>query len=280
MLRKILLPLDESKLSESAIPCALDLVSRCSAETILMEVTPHFAGQAPGLLPLTALEMEQKQLEISRKYLEKQAARWGTHPVSLHTPVGRACEEICNLAFEKGCDLILMASHGRDNFPRWLLGSVAEGVLRQTRSPVLLLRPPAGDHSLFQNILVPTDGSDASLAFLPDLRNFLAARGTITLLLSSGTSLVRPVGGMEMHFQQIETRLRQLGYPVVVLKADPVADILRWSESNGCDLIAMSTHGRSGFRRFWLGSVTEKVARHAPCPVLVFPHFRPLDEES
>ena len=269
-----MLPLDESPLSESVIPCALDFAARCSAETLLVEVTPPFVGR----------EMEQQQLGYSRSYLDKLSAGWAPHSVSVHTPVGRACEEICKLAFEKGCDLIVMASHGRDNFPRWLLGSVAEGVLRQAHCPVLLLRPPAPEASLFRNILVPTDGSEVSLAFLTDLRAFLAPSGSISLLLSSGTSLSRPIGGMEAHFQQIEMRLRQLQwngqpYPVVVLKADPVADILRWSESNGCDLIAMSTHGRSGFRRFWLGSVTEKVARHAPCPVLVFPHFRPRADE-
>lgn len=274
MLSKILLPLVESELSESTIPCALDFAARGTTETLLVEVAP---------LPLAGAEVEQQQLEQCRLYLQRQSARWGAHPVTYHTPVGRPDEEICRLAFDEGCDLILMASHGRDHFSRWLLGSVAEGVLRQARCPVLLLRPPAAPHSLFQKILVPTDGSDVSLAFLPNLPNFLAPGGTITLLLSTGTSLSRPIGGLEAHFQLTENRLRQLQwngepYPLVVLKADPVHDILSWSQANSCDLIAMSTHGRGGFRRFWLGSVTEKVARHAHCPVLVYPHFRPVDE--
>ena len=284
MLRRILVPLDESKLSETAIPCALDFARRCSAETVLVEVVPHFVGQAPGLLPMSGREMEREQLTHSKLYLEKQAGRWETLPVSIHTPVGRTCEQICALAFEKGCDLILMTSHGRDHFPRWLLGSAAEGVLRQAHCPVLLLRPPAVKTSEFRKILVPSDGSEASLAFLPDLQTFLAPGGTITLLLSRGTASVRPLTGMEAHFGLVEQRLRQMEwkgqpYPVVVLTGDPASDILDWSENNKCDLIAMSTHGRSGFRRFWLGSVTEKVARHAPCPVLVFPHVRPVEDE-
>ena len=283
MIRRILLPLDESKLSESAIACALDFAERCAVETILVEVTPHFVRAAPGVFPASWHEMEHQQLEHARNYLERTAARWSPHVVSIATPVGRLCEEICRLAFQKGCDLIVMASHGRDHFPRWLLGSVAEGVLRQAHCPILLLRTPAAEKSLFQKILVPTDGSDVSLAFLPDLRNFLAPGGTITLLLSSGTSLKRPAGGMEEHYRAVETRLRQLQrdgqpYPLVVLKGDPVHDILDWCEGNQPDLVAMSTHGRSGFRRFWLGSVTEKVARHCPCPVLVFPHFRPVED--
>lgn len=277
MIRRILVPLDESKLSETVIPCALDFAARCAVETILVEVTPRIVGVATGVLPVTGHQMEVRHTELARTYLETQARRWSPYPVSIATPVGRLCECLCELAFEKTCDLILMASHGRDHFPRWLLGSVAEGVLRQARCPVLLLRPPGAEKSLFHKILVPSDGSDVSLEFLRDLRNFLAPGGSVTLLLSSGTSLSLPPGGMEEHYQAVETKLRQLPYPLVVLKGDPVHDILDWSQANAPDLIAMSTHGRSGFRRFWLGSVTEKIARHAPCPVLVFPHLRPLE---
>lgn len=271
MLHKLLLPLLENDISQSVVPCALDFATRCSAETLLVEVVRP-----------SGPELEQQQQEHARVYLEKVSSHWAGYRVSQHTPVGRPDEEICRLAFEQGCDLIVMASHGRDHFARWFLGSVAEALLRQAPCPVLLLRQPAPVRSSFKKILVPTDGSEVSLAFLADLRHFLEPGGTITLLLSSGTSLTRPIGGLEAHFQQVETRLRQLQwdgqpYPLVTLNADPVHDILSWSAANLCDLIAMSTHGHSGFRRFWLGSVTEKVARHAPCPVLVFPHLRPVE---
>jgi len=284
MLRRILVPLDESKLSESALPCALDLASRCQAETALVQVTPHVALEAPGLPAETALHMQEEQLKHARRYLEQKSAPFAPRPVKLYTPVGRASDEISRLAFEHGCDLILMCSHGRDHLARWLLGSVAEGVIRQAHCPVLLLRPATADHSLFRNIVVPSDGSAPSTAFLADLQNYLAPGGQITLLLSTGTSLSPEFGSMESYFQQVEGQLRQLQVhgktlPLVVLRGEPADDILSWSQNHACDLIAMSTHGRSGYRRFWLGSITEKVARHATCPVLVFPHFRPPAEE-
>ena len=84
------------------------------------------------------------------------------------------------------------------------------------------------------------------------------------------TTLALPRGGREAHNQAVETKLRQLPYPSVVLRGDPVHDVLDRCVSEVPDLVAVSTHERSGFRRFWLGSVTEKVARHATCPVLVF----------
>lgn len=50
---------------------------------------------------------------------------------------------------------------------------------------------------------------------------------------------------------------------------DPATEIVRFAERNGCDLIVMGTHGRSGIKRLVLGSVAETVVRHAPCSVLV-----------
>jgi len=284
MLKRILVPLDGSKLSETAIPCALDLASRYKAETMLVEVTRHLALAAPGLPPETALAMQAEQLKHSRNYLEQHSAAFAPQEVTICTPLGRPADEISRLALEKGCDLIVMCSHGRDYLSRWLLGSVAEGVIRQAHCPVLLLRPPMLDRSQFRNILVPSDGSQPSLAFLADLHQFLAPEGKITLLLSTGTSLSPELGAIEGYFERIEKELRRVEYngatlPVAVLKGEPASDILGWCENQSCDLIAMSTHGRGGYRRFWLGSITEKVARHASCPVLVFPHFQPLEEE-
>lgn len=64
---------------------------------------------------------------------------------------------------------------------------------------------------------------------------------------------------------------RDAGIPVraVVLSGDPPAEIARWAREQACDVIVVGTHGRSGFRRLVLGSVAERVVRHAPCSVLV-----------
>ena len=56
-----------------------------------------------------------------------------------------------------------------------------------------------------------------------------------------------------------------------VIAGPPVEGILDWAKDQRCDLIAMATSGRSGLSHLWMGSVTEKIVRYAPCPVLVFP---------
>jgi nucleotide-binding universal stress UspA family protein len=58
---------------------------------------------------------------------------------------------------------------------------------------------------------------------------------------------------------------------IVVRQGNPVSEILQQAEQMSADLLVIGTHGRSGFERLFLGSVTEKVLRKAPCPVLTVP---------
>lgn len=278
---KILVPLDGSDLSESVLPSALALAQRHRAEILLLRVVEHMGELAPGLAPELVPELQQKALSRALNYLENRSARLTPALVTPITAIGSPREQIAALAEQHQCDLVLMASHGRDGAEHWLLGSVAEAVLRQAPCPVLLVRPPAAAASVFRHILVPVDGSEASLAVLPALSAYLAPGGKVTLLQSGGISLypnfADKAQAVETYLSQLEIDLRQIQLPglapeVVVLDGNPVDDILSWSQVNGCDLIAMSSHGRSGFRRFWLGSVSEKVARHALCDVLIFPH--------
>ena len=281
MIKRILVPLDGSELSESALPCAVQLARRHHSETILAQVIPHLAELAPGLAPELVPELQTRAVSRARNYLENRGSRFAPLVVSPLTRLGSAREEIPALAERCGCDLMVMASHGRDGAEHWLLGSVAEGILRAAPCPVLLVRPPAQALAAFHNILVPVDGSPASLQVLQRLPDYLAPGGQITLLQSGGLSLypnfAHKTELVEGYLAGLEADLRLVAEngpasQVVVLDGEPVDDILSWSRTHPCDLIAMSSHGRSGFRRFWLGSVAEKVSRQAPCDVLIFPH--------
>jgi nucleotide-binding universal stress UspA family protein len=278
---RILLPLDGSELSELVLPWVAELARRHQAEVVLVRATEHFGTLAPGLPADLGLQLQEQAQKKSLNYLEAMQGQLTDLPVSIECPLGPARDEIGHTAVRRQCDLIVMASRGREGPARWLLGSVAEAVLRQSPCPVLLLRPPLSQAAVFQNILVPVDGSEASLRVLQKLHSYLAPGGKVTLLQSSDLSLYPYVfdvrsEAVDHYLDQIEKELREikvegLNLDVVVLDGDPVDAILTWSMENECDLIAMSTHGRSGFRRFWLGSVTEKVARHSHCPVLAFP---------
>lgn len=289
MLKRILIPLDGTEVSESALECARELSQRCHASLMLVRIVEHLGELAPAMPPELLPELQRKAEARALNYLEDRAARLAPLSVELYHPTGSARDEIARLAELHQCDLIMMASHGRDGAQHLLLGSVAEGLLRQSPCPVLLVRPQARARSQFAHILVPVDGSTASLSVLEKLPPLLAPGGKVTLLQSSGVSLYpnyeHKAGLVEEYLQRAEARLRlvthaDLPLEVVVLEGQPVSDILGWSAENNCDLIAMTTHGRTGFRRFWLGSVTEKVARQAPCHVLVHrpPHRADVEQ--
>lgn len=75
---------------------------------------------------------------------------------------------------------------------------------------------------------------------------------------------------------------RRAGRPVrsAVASGDPAAEILRHAREERCDLVVVGTHGRTGLSRMVLGSVAERVARQAECPVLVVHDRRALDEQG
>ena len=280
IMNKVLVPLDGSIQAEAVVPCALSLAQRLHASVDLLQVTEGYSLRAPELPSELVQEMQQRGQQRAQSYLEGWASRFAPLAVSCHTAQGSARSEISRLAAQEGSHLIVMASEGREGIRRWLLGSVAEAVIRQAPCPVLLMRSPGSANSLFQHILLPVDGSKASLDFLPMLPVFLAPGGRVTLLRSTDLSLFPILDStsdlVREYFELLKADLGRvqhqgLNFEVVVLEGDPAEMILGWSAQHHCDLIALSSHGRSGFQHFWLGSVTEKVARHAPCPVLVFP---------
>ena len=144
---------------------------------------------------------------------------------------------------------------------------------------------------MFTHLLVPTDGSDASEAAIRqsiEIAQLLKARVT-------GLHVLRPfhlfsyqpdmLEDTREQFDQdsqrqaaeflavIERAAEAAGVPCETLSAagdSPYEVILKTAEEQGCDLIAMASHGRRGVKGFLLGSETQKVLAHTHKPVLVF----------
>lgn len=146
MFHKILVPLDGSVLSEGAIPPALEVARRFEATVVLFRTSvlpEHLMVSPVPVSPATYAEIEESILETTREYLEATKARFADSGVPLETAQasGEAAREILELAQSQGFDLIVMSTHGRSGFQRWLFGSVAEKVMRHAPCPVLAIRP-------------------------------------------------------------------------------------------------------------------------------------------
>lgn len=143
MYTKILVPLDGSPLAEAAIPHARALAECTSAQVILLRVAidpgAEFAFSDPSLAEPLVEQMETE----AKKYLGAKARelyRDGFRVVTMMRE-GPVAETILDVADEIGADVIAMCTHGRTGPARWLLGSVADRVVRGSRVPVMLIRP-------------------------------------------------------------------------------------------------------------------------------------------
>jgi nucleotide-binding universal stress UspA family protein len=316
MFKRILVPLDGSERAEKALPVAARMACGSGGLVILMQVVDvaTFSYSYLAISPMG--NIMETSLDEARKYLTDvtTSATFNGVPTEVHIPFGSAASQILAVADSTQADSIVLTSKGYTGMTRWVLGSVAEYVVRHASLPVLLL--PESDtldadlHSepeRAMRVLVPLDGSFfAKTALEPAafLISALAApaRGAVHL-----TRVVKPgklaekertssLHKTEQYLQVIadqvhEELLTHSEAPdlritsSVAVYQDTVEGILRVAEndehaggnngSGSCDVIAMATNGRNGLQRWIMGSVTEGVLARTRLPLLI---VRPTDE--
>jgi nucleotide-binding universal stress UspA family protein len=164
MYRKILVPLDGSELAECAVP-HVEVLAKCDAEEVILvsvtELVQDYkvlegvggpipaptGGWVPPSRPLgqrLVPEAFGKKEKQAQRYLERIAKTMAANGINVSTEVllWKPAEAIVGYAKQYGCDLIVMASHGRSGPSRWAYGSVADKVLRSSCIPVLMIRAP------------------------------------------------------------------------------------------------------------------------------------------
>ncbi len=152
MYNKIMVPLDGSELAECVMPHVEAITSGCKiASVVFVRVVNPI--QLPASVPARGefgfSEKERLQLEEHRKqtagaYLKKivQNTRLEGARLSYEVLEGKVAETLAHWAEKNGVDLIVIASHGRSGVGRWVMGSVADRVLRSACVPVLMIRAP------------------------------------------------------------------------------------------------------------------------------------------
>lgn len=135
--KNVLVALDGSSLGEAVLPQAVEL-ARDGAKLVLLR-----AADAHSLIgdPIVAQVDVIQEAELYLRGVAERLRRQGIANVETSVWYGRAAESIVEAARVRGCDLVLMSTHGRSGLGRLVLGSVAETVLRGTTTPMLLIRP-------------------------------------------------------------------------------------------------------------------------------------------
>lgn len=290
MPNKILAATDFSDPGNAAVRHAADLGARTGAPVVLLHVTTPpepptadlstaAASRVSTLLDEIHAEAERRAGEIAAELRERGAS------VDIRVDVSYADTAIAEIAPEVGADLIVMGTEGRTGIRRFFVGSTAERVARLSPVPVLVTRPPLPEGAAYRRVLVPTDFSDASLAALDRVAPLAAPDAVVELFHAyqppgpgagvwGSPSAVH--GDLKAEFEarareRLEAIARDRGELKIALEeGGATASILERLESGPpCDLVALGGHGERGFRRRVLGSVAERIVRHAPCSVLV-----------
>lgn len=287
---RILLGVDGSSSSEAVIQEAASRPWPAGSEfNLITVVDPFFFTRAPVLLE----EAKSSTLEGLQEQAKPLAA--GGWSVEINVVLDNPRHALPRAAKTWKANLVLLGSHGRSAVGRLLLGSTAQAVLRHAECSVEIVRAARAEKTARGGtglwVLVPTDGSEYAELALKSIADrpwpvgsvfkvmscpeypifvgeypYYAPEKTSELIKSSSDH----AGESALKGEELLTAAGlRASCEVAELKDTPAAAILEAAEEWKADLIVMGSHGRRGFDRFILGSVSETVAMHAGCSVEV-----------
>jgi nucleotide-binding universal stress UspA family protein len=283
----ILVPLDGSLLAERALPYAERLAPAGSRRLVLVRAVELFLPDGEA-----CIESEHPMLAEAQKYLEDLAKGLMNPGLQVGCVVryGPPSEQILATIQSYHPDFVVMATHARSGFGRWLHGSVADAILCHSPSPVVLvpshLTEPAPSIR-GARLLVPLDGSPLSEAALPWVASVATETGAEVVLARvvpvqdsfypeliqvAPPADVARLNEARAYLSAVAAQLMTAALPIrtrAEVGADPGTTIARLADEECADMIVMGTHGRSGVVRFVLGSVANGTLRHARVPLLL-----------
>jgi nucleotide-binding universal stress UspA family protein len=295
--KHLLVPLDGSRMAETALPIAALLAEQLGAQVTLVHLIERDAPQEIHGEPHLADPAQ------ARTYLNDVVAALFPPEVQVTRHVHIAvvddvARSIVAHSQELEPDLIVMCTHGGGSLRSWLFGSVAQQVVALATVPLLLIRPTVmGVASIFSCVrfLVPLDGdpdheqalsvaTDLArgcgaalhlLAVVPTLQTLPPRHVATARLLPAATSalLAMTQDEIQAYLQRHLTALQAKGFTVTaeVLRGDPARAIVSATWRVGADLVVLATHRKRGLDAFWEGSVAPKVSKNSNSFLLLVP---------
>lgn len=291
-IKSVLCPIEFSDLSRHALAHAVVLARWYDARLTVFHAYPFpvapppvlyggFPGMAPiGTLPrmtLSPLEVRDDTVADVKRFCDPM----GTQGLDIRFEArpGSAVDSILEEAASLNADLIVLGTHGRSGFGRWVIGSVAEHVLRKAPCAVLTVPPsvtaPPGDPLIMlKRILCPVDFSEASLKALAYGLSIAEETDAELVMLhvveeTPGYLRLTEEGAVAKLNAMVPQDARTWCHPDVLLATgNPFQEILRTASERDIHLIVMGVHRRNPVDLMVFGSTTYQVVRAASCPVL------------
>ncbi|HAA16007.1 MAG TPA: universal stress protein [Cytophagales bacterium] len=279
-MKKILVPTDFSEQAMVATQVATQLGKNAGAKVTLLNVVevpggPSFSTTGPGA-PSTdpsdnvfVLSMvKQAQEKMEELVNEDQFEGCDLHYL---VTVGNPFSQIQEMTKEEGVDLVVMGTKGATGLEEFLVGSNTERVVRLSKAPVLTLKSNI-DINNIKSIALATSLHEDDLKIAKALKDLVDATSASLHVVRINTP---------NNFQSDRITKNQMANFVKKLGIEGIAEhsysdaieedgIIHFAEANNVDLIAMATHGRTGFLHLLSGSIAEDVVNHARRPVWTF----------
>jgi nucleotide-binding universal stress UspA family protein len=298
-INSILIATDFSESAKQALEQANYLAERYGATLHILNVLKDDVfdlGDAYDSLMQSEAAFDEQISKESAKLLEQTAPKVPYVDVKYVREQIRSydvAEGIVRYAKEQDIDLIVLGKRKRRRSGLPLIGGTVEHVIRHTQCPIITVSPTEEDQlttkTKVKRILVPVDFSSFSADQLTNARELAVTYGaTVDLLHVIDESSLAIVYGLEsaFNFDDLKKRAQMAAEKLVdtaegpdvpieihVVIGHPAKDTVEFAEAHSSDLIVISTHGRSGIKRFFMGSVAEQVVRLSEPMVLVLTSF-------
>lgn len=291
-IHKILLATDFSAASKNALHHAAVLAAKHKAELHVV----HVNIEAVPVYGLGGLPVPSEIPEEMRHDLEKRVGEFAKvvgQPVISAVEWGfSAPQMIAKYARKHAVDLVVVGTHAREGVSRFFLGSVAAETARTAPTPVLVVAPshPISEHG-YRSICACVDFSQQSLDAMHSAALFMhddQTRLTVAHVVN-GTEIPPyypekfAKADREKAKETLYEAVAGTGLPVaaetVVAEGSPHLKLVELAEEHNADLMVMASRGLGMIDRWFLGSVTERVLRHAPCAMLVYREVETAGQE-
>lgn len=265
-IEKLLLATDLSEYSDGAIREAINLARKCKTELhaiSVIEINPEYETFGTDVI-----EREEKEIAAYFEALKARALKEGVSCKSILRRSGEPSRLIVEEAEKKKVDMIIIGRHGRRGMAKVLMGSVAAKVIGNAPCNVLVV--PRAAVPGFRNILVATDGSAHANAAVSEALAIAKSSGGHVIVLSS-YFLDNELEEAKSNVNKVVKMAQDEGvvFETLTPRGRPYEAIVETAGGRTVDLIVMGAFGKTGLRKFLMGSSTEKVVGLAGCAVLV-----------
>lgn len=287
MFKNILVPVDFSNFSDNAVKYALSLAEKFCSKIILYHAVVLFHEDFEGEAHLKAYsDIVAHKEKILSKRLESKCDSGKKYGVIIKSIMERgfsAPDLILDHITANKYNLVVMGTHGRTGLKKWLIGSVAEKVVRHSPIPLITVHQDLKKHRI-KNVLIPVDFSKyakKAVVFGLQIAKKLQARPHFLFVVTMETHpeyFISTFGSFletNPEFKKdFKKRLKEfVGRPkeeatYAIVEGKAHEEIKNYAEKKRIDLIIMANHGMSALEHLLMGSTTERVVRVARCPVL------------